>query len=144
MRIGALDHIALNVRDVDRALIFYHEVLGLDVERLEEFRAGRVGFPSVRVNPDTVVDLFPSPEVSGTGAHPLNHFCFTLGDGELATLRHRLVQHEVTIVEEARTRWGARGDGPSMKVLDPDGNIVELKAPPEPPTPAFDKERVGA
>jgi hypothetical protein len=27
-------------------------------------------------------------------------------------------------------RYGARGTGPSIYVLDPDGNIVELKAMP--------------
>ena len=31
---------------------------------------------------------------------------------------------------EAKPRWGAQGGEPSMKVRDPDGNIVELKAPP--------------
>jgi hypothetical protein len=40
------------------------------------------------------------------------------------------VQHEIEIVEEAHPRWGAQGWGPSMKVRDPDGNIIELKAPP--------------
>jgi len=137
MRIGALDHIAINVRDVQRSLVFYHEVLGLEVERLDEFQAGKIGFPSVRVSRETVVDLFPAGDVQTSGSHPLNHFCFTLSDGDLAPLRERLLQHEVEIVEEARPRWGARGVGPSMKVLDPDGNTVELKAPPEEPARAL-------
>jgi catechol 2,3-dioxygenase-like lactoylglutathione lyase family enzyme len=131
MQFGAIDHIALNVRDVRRALVFYHEVLGLGVERLDEFDAGKVSFPSVRISPDTVVDLFPAgAELRQDGTHPLNHFCFTLSEGELGVLRDRLVEHEVEIVEEARPRWGASGWAPSMKVHDPDGNIVELKAPP--------------
>ena len=33
--------------------------LGLKGERVEEFRAGKVGFPSVRINDDTIIDLFP-------------------------------------------------------------------------------------
>jgi len=129
MRIGAIDHIALNVRDVKRALVFYHEVLGLDVERLSEFDAGKVSFPSVRISNDTVVDLFPSPGLRQEPTHPLNHFCFSLSEGELGPLRDRLLAHEVEILEDARPRWGASGWAPSMKVLDPDGNIVELKAP---------------
>ena len=130
MRFGALDHIALNVVDVDRALVFYHQLLGLQVERLDEFRLGKIGFPSVRVTDRTVVDLFPVKVPLDRGTHPLNHFCLTLAEGDLSALRERLVQHEVEIVEEPMTRWGARGWGPSMKVLDPDGNIVELKAAP--------------
>lgn len=129
MRFGAIDHIALNVRDVKRSLVFYHEVLGLAVERLDQFDAGKVSFPSVRISDDTVVDLFPLPNLRAEQAHPLNHFCFTLSEGDLAPLRELLVQHEVEILEEARPRWGASGWAPSMKVLDPDGNIVELKAP---------------
>ena len=128
MQIAFVDHLALNVRDVDRALVFYHEVLGMGVERLEEFRTGKVGFPSLRVNRDTVIDLMPRTELPQTSTQALNHFAFRLGAGDLAALRERLVEHEVEIVEEAKPRWGARGNGPSMKVHDPDGNIVELKA----------------
>ena len=130
MQFQAIDHIALNVDDVDRSLAFYHEALGLEVERLPEFRAGKVGFPSVRVTERTVIDLMPGSAVTQEGRHPLNHFALTLVDNELAVLHARLVQFEVDIVEAPRPRWGAQGNEPSMKVRDPDGNIVELKAPP--------------
>jgi len=130
MQFMAIDHIALNVDDVDRSLAFYHEALGLSIERIDEFRAGRVGFPSVRVTPHTVIDLMPGGPTSRQDRQPLNHFALTLASQDLAGLRTRLVQHEVEIVEEAKPRWGAQGGQPSMKVLDPDGNIVELKAPP--------------
>ncbi len=130
MQFAAIDHIALNVGDVDRSLAFYHEALGLNVERLAEFRARQVGFPSVRVTAQTVIDLMPGGAVQQADRHPLNHFALTLATNELAALRERLVEHEVEIVEEPRPRWGAQGGEPSMKVRDPDGNIVELKAPP--------------
>jgi catechol 2,3-dioxygenase-like lactoylglutathione lyase family enzyme len=130
MHFQAIDHIALNVDDVDRSLTFYHEALGLEVERLSEFRSGKVGFPSVRVTERTVIDLMPGSTVTQEGRHPLNHFALTLVDDQLAALHDRLVQFEVEIVEAPRPRWGAQGNEPSMKVRDPDGNIVELKAPP--------------
>jgi catechol 2,3-dioxygenase-like lactoylglutathione lyase family enzyme len=31
------------------------------------------------------------------------------------------------VVEGPVTRWGARGDGASIYVRDPDGNLVELR-----------------
>lgn len=130
MQFAAIDHIALNVDNVDRSLAFYHEALGLDIERIDEFRAGKVGFPSVRVTPQTVIDLMPGGAITRDGRQPLNHFALTLATSDLNGVRERLAQHEVKIVEEARPRWGAQGNEPSMKVLDPDGNIVELKAPP--------------
>jgi catechol 2,3-dioxygenase-like lactoylglutathione lyase family enzyme len=130
MRFLAIDHIALNVADVERALGFYHEALGLQVERYDEFRAGKVGFPSVRLTEQTVIDLMPGGPVTQAGRHPLNHFALTLATNDLDGLRNQLVLHEVEIVEEAKPRWGAQGGEPSMKVRDPDGNIVELKAAP--------------
>jgi catechol 2,3-dioxygenase-like lactoylglutathione lyase family enzyme len=54
-----LDHIVLNVGDIDRSLKFYTEVLGLKGERVDEFRAGKVSFPSVRITDQTIIDLFP-------------------------------------------------------------------------------------
>ena len=32
---------------------------------------------------------------------------------------------------EVGKRYGARGNGPSMYIRDPDGNVVELKGPPQ-------------
>ncbi|MCH7929287.1 MAG: VOC family protein, partial [Proteobacteria bacterium] len=33
---------------------------------------------------------------------------------------------------EVKRRYGAEGDGPSMYIEDPDGNVIELKGPPSP------------
>ena len=44
-------------------------------------------------------------------------------------LRAHLSAQGVEIGEVAR-RYGARGEGPSMYITDPDGNTVELKGPP--------------
>jgi catechol 2,3-dioxygenase-like lactoylglutathione lyase family enzyme len=60
IKVTELDHIVLNVSDIERSLKFYTEVLGLQAERLDEFKAGKVGFPSVRINGDTIIDLFPA------------------------------------------------------------------------------------
>jgi len=35
-------------------------------------------------------------------------------------------------IGESGTRFGAEGEGPSIYVTDPDGNVVELKGPPHP------------
>jgi len=71
--IYAMDHIVLNVVDMDKIFNFYINILGLKVERLEEFKEGKVKFPSLRISPDTLIDLFPSNET--TPNLDLNHFC---------------------------------------------------------------------
>ncbi len=54
-----VDHIVLNVEDDEKMMDFYSKVLMLEAERLQEYRAGMVPFPSVRLNSDTIIDLFP-------------------------------------------------------------------------------------
>src|SRR4051812_18232682 len=73
LRILEMDHIVLNVGDIERSIRFYTEVLGLKGERLEEFRGGKVGFPSVRINADTLIDLMQMPSSDEPGRQNLNH-----------------------------------------------------------------------
>jgi catechol 2,3-dioxygenase-like lactoylglutathione lyase family enzyme len=127
-----LDHIVLNVRDIESSLSFYIDVLGLDGERVEPFRAGKVGFPSVRINRETIIDLFPLK--AGTDSVPdrqaganLNHFCMVVApadfDGVLAELKHRSVK----VNEGPVSRWGAQGQATSVYFADPDDNVIEIR-----------------
>ena len=54
-----MDHIVLNVEDEYAMAAFYAKVLLLSPERLEAYGRGEVPFPSVRINGDTIIDLFP-------------------------------------------------------------------------------------
>jgi catechol 2,3-dioxygenase-like lactoylglutathione lyase family enzyme len=120
MRAVALDHVVLEVADVERSLRFYRDMLGLPVERLDQFRAGAVGFPSLRVGP-LVIDLFPSAN-PGPGPH---HFCLEV-DVPAAELVQALDEAAWPHDPPAR-RWGAKGEGLSVYVQDPDGHRVELR-----------------
>ena len=127
--ITELDHIVLNVRDIDRSLQFYIDVLGLEPERLDAFRAGKVGFPSVRINPGTVIDLFPAKD-QGSGANikrNLNHFCLVIGKEDFAGIVDFLTRRQIAIREGPVSRWGARGQATSVYFHDPDGNEIEIR-----------------
>jgi catechol 2,3-dioxygenase-like lactoylglutathione lyase family enzyme len=129
MRVSALDHIVLNVADVERALRFYTEVLGLKPERLDLWRAGRVSFPSVRISEGTIIDLFPGTELSeGADVHSnVNHFCLVM-EGDLEPAIGELEGQGVVIERGLAKRWGARGDGQAVYFRDPDGNLIELRS----------------
>ncbi len=45
--------------DDEKMIAFYSKVLMFAPERLTEYRSGDVPFPSVRLNSDTIIDLFP-------------------------------------------------------------------------------------
>jgi catechol 2,3-dioxygenase-like lactoylglutathione lyase family enzyme len=133
LTITELDHIVLNVGDIERSLRFYTEVLGLKGERVEEFRAGKVGFPSVRINGETIIDLFPrssSADREGIAKNNanLNHFCMVVGAADFSGIVEYLTQNGIAVREGPVSRWGARGRATSVYFLDPDGNEIEIRA----------------
>jgi catechol 2,3-dioxygenase-like lactoylglutathione lyase family enzyme len=131
-KITALDHIVLNVGDIDKALEFYTGVLGLAGERVELFKQGTVGFPSVRINDATIIDLFPRKTVDPRSVNDkvdgnLNHLCLVVDVGDFAGVIEKLQANKIAIREGPLPRWGARGRGTSIYFLDPDGNEVEIR-----------------
>jgi Lactoylglutathione lyase and related lyases len=127
-----MDHIVLNVSDVERSLRFYSEVLGLKGERVEEFKSGKVGFPSVRINDGTIIDLFPTKHAAPLEENKktngnLNHFCLVVGAGDFSGITEYLTANQIAIREGPVSRWGARGRATSVYFLDPDGNEVEIR-----------------
>jgi catechol 2,3-dioxygenase-like lactoylglutathione lyase family enzyme len=131
MRITDMDHIVLNVADVERSLAFYTGALGLPGERVEEWRSGSIGFPSVRINPATIIDLAKGDapgRASGEKTQGnLNHFCMVVEGSDLTPVLTQLQQAGVTVHNGPVSRWGARGRATSVYLLDPDGNEVELR-----------------
>ena len=132
----ALDHIALNVQNMEGMLRFYVDVLGLKPERLGLCRARNAPFPSVRVNADTIIDLFPPEMWQGRAGKRvarlrpdtrLNHFCLAIRKEQWAGLLRRLSKFGVPVLEGPVKRWGAHGTGTSVYFHDPDGNRVEVR-----------------
>lgn len=127
-----LDHIVLNVDDDGTMMEFYTGVLELGAERLQEYRAGEVPFPSVRLNADTVIDLFPKKMWNGDkdeerGRPHLNHFCLALDKPQWDALRQRLADKGIDLEEGPVRRWGAHGSGVSIYFRDPEGNLIEAR-----------------
>jgi catechol 2,3-dioxygenase-like lactoylglutathione lyase family enzyme len=134
VRVLGIDHVVLRVSDVERALRFYGEILGCREER----RVEKLGLYQLRAG-SALIDLVdlrgPLGEMGGgpPGAQGRNvdHFALRIERLDESALREHLKAHGVDPGEVDR-RYGADGYGPSMYVRDPDGNVVELKGPPEP------------
>lgn len=116
----SVDHVVLEVADIDRALAFYVDVLGLEPVRVAEFRAGTAPFPSVRAGA-TLVDLFRSDE---PGPGP-NHLCIEV-DAAAEDMVRALREGGLNPGEPG-PRYGAKGMGTSVYVADPDGHKVEVR-----------------
>ena len=129
VKITELDHIGLRVKDVEASLRFYSELLGLKAERVDEWRKGEIGFPSVRLNADTLIDFFLSEKKVDNANKEINqdHFCLVIEPTDMEHLKTRLEELGVRIHAGPGKRWGAHGDATSLYMYDPDQNVVELR-----------------
>ncbi|WP_394850035.1 VOC family protein [Pendulispora brunnea] len=132
IRIREIDHLVVRVVDLDASLRFYCDVLGCRIER----RQDEIGLIQLRAG-TSMVDLVPLDGKLGRagGAPPgeegrnIDHFCFRIDPWD----EKGIVKHLATFgidAGEVAPRFGAEGEGPSIYVRDPDGNVVELKGPP--------------
>jgi catechol 2,3-dioxygenase-like lactoylglutathione lyase family enzyme len=124
LRVKGLDHVVLRVADMDRAIAFYEEVLGLQVER----RLESIGLVQLRAG-SAMIDLVPRTEDEDDGRN-MDHFAVRIEEMDVAALTAHLKRHGID-PGEVRRRYGAEGYGSSLYITDPDGNTVELKGPPE-------------
>jgi len=120
VRVVALDHIVLNVADVERAIGWYVDELGLEPVRLDEFRRGEVFFPSARIDEGTIID-FLATEPTGSN---VDHVCLVIEATDLDAL---VASGRFDVASGPSEVFGARGMGRSVYVRDPDGNLVELR-----------------
>jgi catechol 2,3-dioxygenase-like lactoylglutathione lyase family enzyme len=132
IQIREIDHLVLRVTDLDRMLHFYCDVLGCTIER----RKDSIGLIQLRAG-SSLIDLIPVEGQLGKagGAPPgkegrnLDHFCLRIEPFDETSIRQHLEANGLQAGELA-SRYGAEGEGPSIYLSDPEGNVVELKGPP--------------
>ncbi|MGO4223295.1 VOC family protein [Lysobacter sp. TAF61] len=132
-RLLQLDHVVLRVRDPALMEAFYCDVLGCVAER----RVDAVGLVQLRAG-NSLIDLVAVSGKIGRmgGAGPgaegrnMDHLCLRADPFDREQIVAYLLSHGVQVGEFGR-RYGAEGEGPSQYLLDPEGNLVELKGPPD-------------
>ena len=130
--IREIDHVVIRVIDLDAMIRFYRDVLGCSVEKeqadlgLTQMRAGRSLIDLLKVG--SKIDR-PENGAPGTGRN-MDHLCLRIEPFDADALEAYLTELGVRLGEQAR-RYGADGYGPSQYLFDPEGNVVELKGPPE-------------
>ena len=119
LQLREIDHVVLRVKDMQRMVRFYADVLGAELVayrpqfNMTHLRAG-----------SSMIDL-----VAGEGGgQNMDHFCLRVEPFDEAAILAHLKSHGVAL-GETRTRYGAEGNGVSIYLTDPEGNQVELKGP---------------
>ena len=133
LNILGLDHVVIRVRDLERMIAFYRDVLSCTEER----RLDTIGLVQLRAGRSLIDLVDAAGEIGraggaapGEGGGNMDHFCVRVEPFDEAALRAHLESHGVE-VGEVVSRYGAEGSGPSLYISDPEGNTVELKGPPE-------------
>ncbi|QET03361.1 VOC family protein [Cupriavidus pauculus] len=132
-RIAGLDHLVLRTADVPRLVRFYVEALGCHVEREQV----ALGLTQLRAG-SALIDVISLDGTLGRmgGAGPgregrnLDHFCVRIEPFDPKAIYEHFRIHGVD-AGPVEQRYGAEGLGPSIYLHDPDGNMVELKGPPD-------------
>jgi glyoxylase I family protein len=133
--IREIDHLVLRVIDLEAMLRFYCDALGCTIER----RQDEIGLVQLRLG-KSMLDLVPVDGKLGKGggaapgkeARNLDHFCVRVEPFNEPSIRKHLLAHDIEAGPVAQ-RYGAEGEGPSIYLTDPEGNVVELKGPPTTP-----------
>jgi catechol 2,3-dioxygenase-like lactoylglutathione lyase family enzyme len=115
MRRRALHHVSVRVSDVEQSRAFYEQVLGVPLEPRPD-----LGFPGTWYRAgESAIHLIGGGKLFPEGIDPTDpHFAIEVDD--LPALRQTLDAREIPYL--------ALGDG-MLWVRDPDGNIIELRAP---------------
>jgi lactoylglutathione lyase len=144
----SLAHTGFTVRDLDRSLAFYRDVLGMEVVFEQEKRGGYlaeiVGYPDAHVRMAHLqfaggghrVELFEyvTPAPQGEPGEPrdvgITHVCLAVDD--IDALFERVVAAGASSISEpVLVDTGANAGGRGVYVRDPDGTLLELFQPPE-------------
>jgi catechol 2,3-dioxygenase-like lactoylglutathione lyase family enzyme len=120
VRVRGLDHVVLVVADVERSLSWYIDELGGQPVRVEEWRAGEVLVPSIRLSASSIIDLIQGDR-SGQN---VDHVCLEIEPTDLEAVA---ASGRFDVVGGPAELFGARGIGTGLYVRDPDGNVIELR-----------------
>jgi glyoxylase I family protein len=132
IHIREIDHVVIRATSVETMARFYCDVLGCRIEKeqrdlgLTQLRAGRslIDLLQVGARLDHAENGVP-----GTGRN-MDHVCLRIDPFDADALKAHLAEHGARL-GELGLRYGADGYGQSLYLFDPEGNMVELKGPPE-------------
>ncbi len=127
--VDALDHLVVNVRDVEVAAAWYHKVLGMTRESVDtphgKVTAMKFGRQKINLRPITATkEAWFTADHEAAGSDDL---CFLTEAGPQAVADH-LGACGVPIIEGPTDKRGARGTIVSVYCRDPDGSLIEISS----------------
>jgi catechol 2,3-dioxygenase-like lactoylglutathione lyase family enzyme len=131
LKVNALDHLVINVADVQRSAQWYRDILGMEIRVLDPGQGGAprtsLMFGNQKINvrsrdADKVEWFTADHETAGS-----DDLCFLTSSTPDEVVAH-LKAHGVAIEEGPGPRQGARGTLRSVYCRDPDGSLIEISS----------------
>jgi len=123
--VDRIDHVVLNVRDIEIAASWYQRVLGMEREDFgpDQRIALKFGGQKINLRP---ADFDTRSWITGANAEPgAGDLCFITAVEPEDVMEH-FRECGVSVVEGPIKRMGALGPMRSVYCRDPDGNLVEV------------------
>jgi glyoxylase I family protein len=134
IRTKGVYHIGIPVNNVERAVKFYTEILGMTIAKLNKDDMGdRLNRADLRSG-DSMVVLFQRPKIiekdtlKEDGA---THQAFTVSPEDFDLAAEKMKDWGVKVYDIATVE---RPSGRGFYFFDPDGNLLQLYAPPRQPS----------
>ena len=131
--VQGIDHVVIRARNVAKILEFYCDVLNCPLER----QLDDIGLYQLRAGSALIDIVDAAGELGRKAGRPpdpatrnMDHLCIAVEPWDAAAIAAYLQSHGIEPGPTV-TRYGARGNGPSIYICDPEGNTVGLKGPPE-------------
>jgi catechol 2,3-dioxygenase-like lactoylglutathione lyase family enzyme len=106
-KVVGLDHVVFRCADIEKSLMFFTDQLGLEAERVDDWRRGEI------------IDLFGG----GPNGTNVDHVCLVIEPADLDAIARSFPD-----AQRADHLFGAQGYASSVYIHDPDGNTIELRS----------------
>lgn len=129
INVNGIDHVVLRARDFESLISFYTDIIGCKLERVST----DYGIAQLRAG-NSLVDIVDLTgrlgQMGGDApdhrASNMDHFALQIRPWNETAIIEHLKSHSV-VHGDIEQRYGARGNGPSIYLQDPEGNHLELK-----------------
>lgn len=122
IKIEAIDHLVLTVRDIDASCEFYSNTLGMEVITFGNKRKA-LKFGRQKINLHQYRQEF---EPKANQPTPGSTDICLISSQPVETIIDELNKQEISIIEGPVTKTGATGKIVSVYIRDPDGNLLEI------------------
>jgi catechol 2,3-dioxygenase-like lactoylglutathione lyase family enzyme len=122
MKISRLDHLVLTVQNIEKSVLFYTQVMGMEKVTFGDSRVALL-FGNQKINLHEYKQEFePTAQHPTPGSADL---CFVI-ETPISEAQQHLEKYGVEIIDGPIMRTGAIGQILSIYIRDPDQNLLEL------------------